>query len=183
MEKIKLENLPVGPFPGMIVGALRNKKPTYTTVGAGGCACLEPVLCVSLKNTHYITEGIRQTGYFSVNIPATEWVREMDYCGMVSGHQVDKSTVFTSFFDPAGAAPLISECSLNFLCRVCDTKEIRGFTMFFGDVTAVYANADALTAGRPDPLKIDPIILLGGSYCCLGQVIGQPFSEGKKLNR
>ena len=71
MKKIKLENQPVGPFPAMIVGAMVNEKPTYTTVGAGGCACLDPVLCVSLKNTHYITEGIVNTGYFSVNIPSS----------------------------------------------------------------------------------------------------------------
>ncbi len=71
MGKIKLKNQAVGPFPAMIVGAMINEKETYTTVGAGGCACLEPVLCVSLKDTHYITEGIVQTGYFSVNIPST----------------------------------------------------------------------------------------------------------------
>ena len=68
MKKIKIENQAVGPFPAMIVGAMMDEKPTFTTVGAGGCACLEPVLCVSLKNTHYITEGIIQTGYFSVNM-------------------------------------------------------------------------------------------------------------------
>ena len=54
MKKMRLKNQAVGPFPGMIVGAMLNEKPTYTTVGAGGCASLEPVLCVSLKNTHYI---------------------------------------------------------------------------------------------------------------------------------
>ncbi|MDR3288547.1 MAG: flavin reductase family protein, partial [Peptococcaceae bacterium] len=85
MKKIRLENRPVGPFPAMIIGAMVKEKPTYTTVGAGGCACLDPVLCVSLKNTHYITEGIVRTGYFSVNIPSTVWVKELDFCGVVSG--------------------------------------------------------------------------------------------------
>ena len=78
MGKIKLKNQAVGPFPAMIVGAMKDGKPTYTTVGAGGCACLEPVLCVSLKNTHYITEGIIQSGYFSVNIPQAALVKEVD---------------------------------------------------------------------------------------------------------
>ncbi|MCL2678595.1 MAG: flavin reductase, partial [Clostridiales bacterium] len=132
MNKIKLENRPVGPFPAMIVGAIKNGKPTYTTVGAGGCACLEPVLCVSLKNTHYITEGIAQNGWFSVNIPSAALVKETDFCGMASGWNADKSGLFTPFFDAAGSAPLIEECPLNFLCRVCDSKDVRGFTMFFG---------------------------------------------------
>ena len=97
MNKVKLDNQPVGPFPGMIVGALKDGKPTYTAVGAGGCACLEPVLCVSLKNSHYITEGIAKSGCFSVNIPETALVDKLDYCGTVSGWQSDKSGLFTPF--------------------------------------------------------------------------------------
>lgn len=180
MRKIKLENRPVGPFPAMIVGATMNGKPTYTTVGAGGCACLDPVLCVSLMNTHYITEGIAKSGYFSVNIPSSSLVKETDFCGMVSGKNTDKSTLFTPFSDVAGEAPMIAECALNFLCRVCDAKEIRGFTMFFGDVVAAFADEDCMIDGKPDPLKIDPIIMMGLNYCRLGRVVGQPFSEGKK---
>jgi len=182
MGKIKLENCPVGPFPAMIVGAIVNEKPTYTTVGAGGCACLDPVLCVSLKNTHYITEGIVKTGYFSVNIPPSALVKEMDYCGIVSGRDVDKSSLFTSFFDTAGQAPMIEECPLNFLCKVESNKEIRGFTMFFGEIVAAFVNEDCVTQGQPDPIKIDPIIMMGFSYCNLGKIIGQPFVEGEKLN-
>ena len=181
MMKVKLENRPVGPFPAMIVGAAVNEKPTYTTVGAGGCACLDPVLCVSLKNTHYITQGIVKTGYFSVNIPGTAHLKEMDYCGMVSGNDVDKSSLFSSFYDAAGNAPMIEECPLNFLCKVEGSKEIRGFTMFFGEIVAAYAGEDCLTNGQPDPIKIDPIIMMGFSYCSLDKVIGQPFVEGKKL--
>ena len=183
MKKIKLDNRPVGPFPAMIVGAMVNQKPTYTTVGAGGCACLDPVLCVSLKNTHYITDGIIKSGAFSVNIPSSVLVREMDYCGITSGKDVEKSSVFAPFYDNAAEAPLIGECSLNFLCKVCDSKEIRDFIMFFGEIVAVYANEECLTNGQPDPLKIDPIIMMGFSYCNLKSVIGQPFSEGKKLGR
>jgi flavin reductase (DIM6/NTAB) family NADH-FMN oxidoreductase RutF len=183
MKKIKLDNRPVGPFPGMIVGAMRNDKPTYTAVGAGGCACLEPVLCASLKDTHYITEGIAKSGYFSVNIPSTALVKELDYCGLVSGWDVDKSELFTPFFDTAGSAPLITECPLNFLCKVCDSTKIRGFTMFFGDIIAAFANEDSLTQGQPDPVKVDPIIMMAVNYCGLERVVGRPFNEGKSLQR
>ena len=179
MEKIKLENRPVGPFPAMIVGATVNDKPTYTTVGAGGCACLDPVLCVSLKDTHYITQGIVDTGYFSVNIPSSSLVKEMDYCGIASGKDVDKSGLFTAFYDDAGNVPMIDECPLSFLCKVCDSKEIRGFTMFFGEIVAAYMDKECLTQGQPDPIKIDPIIMMGFSYCSLDKIIGQPFAEGK----
>ena len=55
MKKIRLDNQPCGPFPTMIVGATVDGKFNYTTVGAGCCACLEPVLCISVKHTHHIT--------------------------------------------------------------------------------------------------------------------------------
>ena len=182
MKKMKLDNRAVGPFPAMIVGTMVNEKPTYTTVGAGGCACLEPVLCVSLKDTHYITKGIAQSGYFSVNIPATDLVKEMDFCGMTSGWDVDKSGLFTPFFDEAGSAPMITECPLTFLCKVCDEKPIRGFTMFFGEIVGAYVNEDCAPEGRVNPISVDPIIMMGMSYCNLEKIVGQPFSEGKKLN-
>lgn len=183
MNKVKLKNQAVGPFPAMIVGAMNGGKPTYTTVGAGGCACLEPVLCVSLKNSHYITDGIAESGFFTVNIPSSALLKEMDYCGIASGWEVDKSNLFSSFFDVDGSAPMIDECPLNFLCRVCDTKEIRGFTMFFGEIVAAYVNEECMTDGMPDPVKIDPIIMMGFTYCKLDGVIGRPFSEGKELSK
>ena len=182
MGKIKLENQAVGPFPAMIVGAMKEGKPTYTTVGAGGCACLEPVLCISLKDTHYITGGIVQSGYFSINISSTALMKKMDFCGMFSGKEKDKSSLFKAFFDDAGNAPMIDKCPLTFLCRVCDTKSIRGFTMFFGEIVAAYMNEDCIVDGKPDAIKIDPIIMMGMSYCNLDSVIGHPFTEGKNLS-
>ena len=181
MRKIKIENRAVGPFPAMIIGGMVNEKPTYTTVGAGGCACLEPVLCVSLKNSHYITEGVIKTGYFSVNIPSTSLVKEMDFCGIVSGKNVDKSVLFSTFYDSTGIAPMIEECPLNFLCKICSSIEIKGFTMFFGDIVAAFVNEDCVTQGKIDPIKVAPIIMMGFNYCNLENIIGQPFSEGKKL--
>lgn len=181
MKKIKLNNQSIGPFPGMIVGANIDGKPTYTAVGAGGCACLEPVLCVSLKDTHYITKGIKEEGYFSVNIPSTKQVAELDYCGLVSGHDTDKSELFTSFYDESGTAPMIEESPLTFLCKVCDSKKIRGFTMFFGEIVAVYANEECVEGNMVNPTKVDPVIMMGFSYCSLDSVIAQPFDVGKKL--
>ena len=181
MKKVKINNQPVGPFPAMLVGTSVDGKANYTTVGAGGCACLAPVLCVSLKDTHHTTKGILQTGYFSVNIPSVELLEKTDYCGLVSGKDVDKSTLFTSFFGEEGNAPMIEECPLNFCCKVCDKKEIQGFTMFFGKMVAAYVNENCLSAGKLDPIKIDPIIMMGLSYCSMKDIVGQPFSEGKKL--
>ncbi len=183
MEKIKIPNRPCGPFPVVLAGADVDGRPNYATVGACGVVSLEPVLYISLRGTHYTTSGVREHGYFSVNIPAAELVQKVDYCGLVSGKTADKSSVFTSFYDELGQAPMIGECPLNFLCQVIRSIPIFDFELFFGEIVAAYANERCLTEGVPDPKKIDPMMLMGSSYWGLGQAAGTVFKEGAPLKK
>jgi flavin reductase (DIM6/NTAB) family NADH-FMN oxidoreductase RutF len=178
MKKLKIKNYPIGPFPTVLAGADVNGKPNYATIGACGVVCQEPVLYISLKSTHYTTIGVKKNGYFSVNIPSADMVQKTDYCGIVSGKTADKSMLFTAFYDEQGKAPLISECPLNFLCKVIQTSPIFDFEMFFGEIVSVYANEQSLTDGKPDPLKINPMIIMGSSYWNFGQAVGNAFKEG-----
>ncbi len=187
MKKIKIQNMPFGPFPAVLVGAEVNSRPNYAAVGACGVVSLKPVLYISLKSTHYTTIGVRENGCFSINIPSADLVAKTDYCGFVSGHKTDKSKVFTPFYDERGRAPLISECPMNILCKVVQSFPVYDFEFFLGEIAAVYVNESCLTAGQPDPIKINPLILMGGCYCELGKVAGNVFKEGpaykKSLNR
>ena len=80
--------------------------------------------------------------------------------------------------DELGKAPMISECPLNFLCKVINSVPISGFEMFFGEIISVYINDQCLTEGKPDPLKINPLLMMGTNYCNLGQVVGTIYKEG-----
>jgi flavin reductase (DIM6/NTAB) family NADH-FMN oxidoreductase RutF len=180
MHKVKIKNYPFGPFPVMIIGTMVNGKPNYTTAGAGGCVCHKPVLSVSLNSIHQTTCGIKETGYFSVNIPSSSLLQKTDYCGIVSGKTSDKSKLFTAFFDELADTPMIEECSMSFLCKVFQTVEIHGFDMFFGDLLATYISEECMNENIPDPVKIDPLLLMGANYCSLGKVVGRAFHEGKK---
>ncbi|ATW28235.1 flavin reductase family protein [Candidatus Formimonas warabiya] len=182
MEKIKIPSRPFGPFPTVLVGAEVNGRPNYATLGACGVVSLNPVLAISLKSTHYTTRGVKENGYFSVNIPSPDLVRETDYCGITSGKTADKSHVFTPFYDAQGKAPMIRECPMNFLCKVIQNIPVFDFEMFLGEIMAAYLNEQCLTEGKPDPLKINPLIMIGGSYCHLGQVVGTVFKEGTAYN-
>ena len=180
MEKLKINNYPIPTAaPAAIVGVNVEGKPNYVTIGANGMVCMKPVLYVSLKSTHYSTAGIKESGCFSVNIPSADLVQETDYCGMVSGKTTDKSTVFTAFYDDElQAAPLIKECPLNLLCKVVQSVPIFGFEVFFGEIVATYINEQCLTDGKPDPLKINPLMMMHPSYYSLGQAVGDVFKAG-----
>jgi hypothetical protein len=48
-------------------------------------------------------------------------------------------------------------------------------------MTTVYADDTCLSMSKVDPLKIDPIILMGSNYLSLGHTVGAVFQEGKML--
>jgi flavin reductase (DIM6/NTAB) family NADH-FMN oxidoreductase RutF len=182
MEKAKLGNMPVSPTPAVMAGALVDGKVNYITLGGYGLISLRPpMVYITSSKTHYTNIGIRQNGYFSVNIPSTGLIQKMDYCGLVSGSDTDKSTVFTPFYGSIDRAPMIKECPVNILCKVTNTIDLPNNDVFFGEVLEVYASKDCMTDGRPDPKKIDPVILMGGHYWELGDIKGAAYREGKAL--
>lgn len=173
--KIKIKNIPFGPYITVLAGATVNGKPNYATIGAYGVVSQKPVLYISLKNSHYTTAGVMANGYFSVNIPSSDSIIKTDYCGTVSGKDTNKSDVFDSFYDEAGNAPMIRECPINYLCKVIKTVPIFDFTMFLGEIVAVYANEECLEDGKPDALKVMPTILMDTGYFDLKDRIGSVF--------
>ena len=179
--KKKISNIPFGPYITVLAGATVGGKPNYTTVGAYGVVSQKPVLYISLKNSHHTTAGVAENGFFSVNIPSAELLDRTDYCGTTSGNNVDKSQVFESFYDEAGKAPMIKECPIGYLCKVIQTIPIFDFTMFLGEIVAVYANEDCLENDRPDALKIDPIIMMDAGYYNLKERIGSAFKAGRNV--
>ena len=173
----------VNPTPIVIVGTAVGGNPNFTTVGAFGVVCLEPVFYISLKDTHYATAGVRETGFFSVNMPSADMLAKTDYCGIVSGRDTDKSGLFELFYDKAGKAPMITNSPMNYLCKVVDTFSVNGFTMFFGEIVSTYVSEKFMTDDKPDPQKIKPIIGMGMSYYSLGEPIGRIFDSGKTVKR
>jgi len=184
MNKIALKNYPmVNPTPVVIIGVVVNGKANYTTIGAFGVVCMEPVFYISLKSTHYSTVGIKESGYFSINLPSAEMVQETDYAGMVSGKSVDKSTLFTTVFEEQEEVPFIEEAPMNYICKVIQTTSIHGFEVFFGEIISTYAKGECLTEGIIDPLKVNPLLLMGMQYYNLKQPVGGVFKEGITLKR
>ncbi|WP_088227695.1 flavin reductase family protein [Desulfosporosinus sp. FKB] len=182
MEKVKIKNYPmVNPIPIVLAGAEVNGKPNYATIGAFGVVCEGPIFYISLKDTHFTTIGVKENGYFSVNIPSVDMIQKTDYCGSVSGKTVDKSHLFSSFYDEIGKAPMISECPMNFLCKVVQTVPICGFEVFFGEIVSTFVNENCLTGDVPDPLKINPTLGMGFRYYNLGQSVGAVFKEGQVI--
>ena len=182
MEKVLVGKMPVSPSPTVIAGALVDGKENYLTLGGYGGMSMNPQLVyITVNKAHYTNAGIKENGYFSVNIPSTDMVMKTDYVGLVSGRDTDKSAVFSNFYGSVKKAPMIRECPVNMLCKVFKMVDLPNNEVFIGEIVETYVSGECLTDGRPDPAKIKPMVMMGASYLGLGSVVGAAFKEGRAL--
>jgi flavin reductase (DIM6/NTAB) family NADH-FMN oxidoreductase RutF len=187
--KVKLGTLPlVYPIPIVLAGANVQGKPNYATLGQCGIMGINPPLVyISSHREHYTNKGILENGTYSINLPSTNLLAVTDYCGMVSGREVDKSELFEVFYGELGTAPMIQECTVNLECRVVKEFCIEHRHIFVGRVVQAYVDEEFVTErkGRrmvADMTKLAPIIYaLDNRYYRIGEPIGVGYSEGKRL--
>lgn len=166
----------------IIAGALVNNKPNYLTIGACGAMSIDPALVyISVNKAHYTNTGIKENGYYSINLPSKSLVIKTDYIGIVSGKDTDKSNVFTTFYGSVKKAPMVEECPINMLCKVVNTIDLPKNEVFIGEIIETYVNQDYIVDGKPDFKKINPLVLAGANYWELGDIIGKTYTEGKAL--
>ena len=187
MVKVKTGILPF-PVPICIAGTMINGKANYATYGSFGLLSPRPetYIYIGSQGSRYTNIGIKENGYFSVNIPSEEQMQKTDYVGLVSGRNTDKSTIFNSFFGSVDKAPLIEECPVNMLCKLVKTTDLPNRDIFFGEVLESYVNEECLTDGILDFTKINPLIFTmnspgNASYWKLGKIVGAAYKEGKTI--
>ena len=171
------------PTPTTLVGANVCGKPNYVTIAHVGVLRYTTV-SVSVNKRHYTGAGIKENGTFSLNIPSAQMIRVTDYCGLVSGKEVDKGALFKNFYGQLKTAPMIEECPANIECKVIQTLDLETHEIFIGEIAATYCNEDCLTLGKgEDLLKVNPILfsMSGGRYFTVGQEIGRAWDVGKSL--
>jgi flavin reductase (DIM6/NTAB) family NADH-FMN oxidoreductase RutF len=188
MAKIKWEHMAF-PIPICIAGSLVKGKINYATYGSFGLLAPRPKLYVYIGSqaTRYTNNGIKENGYFSVNIPSVDLMQKTDYVGLVSGQKNDKSAVFKSFFGSIDKAPMIEECPVNMLCKLIKTaNDFPERDIFFGEVLETYVSEECIDNGLLDFKKINPLMFtLNGagnaSYRKLGDAVGAAYREGTAL--
>ncbi len=184
MEKVKFKNMSlVYPIPAVLAGSVVDGRANYTTLGNCGVMSVEPpVIYIASDKIHYLNRGIIENGVFSVNIPSAGLAKQVDYCGLVSGKDRDKSTVFDTFYGESDKAPLIGECPVNLVCKVIRTFDLYDIDVFVGEIVETYVGKEYLNNGFPDTKKINPLIYsMDNQYWDIGMSVGQAFGDGMGL--
>lgn len=176
------------PRPALLLGTKVNDKPNFMAVGGGGVVSANPPMFgIPIQHRHYTLIGIRQNMTFSVNIPSVDQVKELDYCGIVSGRNADKSAVcgFKVFYGSLKSAPMIEQCPLNHECRVLHILNTGSHAFVVGQIEGSYASEDCVSGDKPDAEKIRPIIfnMEAASYIAFGETIARAYHVGRELKQ
>lgn len=187
MKKSMGANTIIYPTPVWLVGTYdKDEKPNLMAAAWGGICCSSPpCVAVSLRKATYSYGSIMERKAFTVNVPSEAYTQEADYCGCISGKEVDKfaATKLTPVRSELVDAPYVMEFPLILECKVIHTIEIGLHTQFIGEIMDVKANQDVLGEnGLPDIEKVNPIVYSPGSkkYHSVGGTLGKKaFSISK----
>ena len=174
------------PVPPVMVSCVDAEgKPNIITVAWAGTVCSEPpMLSISVRPSRYSHGLITASQEFVVNIPTVRLVRATDYCGVVSGRDVDKFSEAKLTPGPSNTvkAPIIMECPINIECAVRQTLELGTHTMFVAEVTAVQVTEQLISEGGRLALETPGLVAYAhGGYYMLGKKLGHfGFSVRKK---
>jgi flavin reductase (DIM6/NTAB) family NADH-FMN oxidoreductase RutF len=178
------------PIPIILAGANVNGKPNFATLGDCGLMGISPPLVfISSHKDHYTNIGILENDTYSINFPTTDMLAVTDYCGIVSGRDVDKSKLFETFYGELDTAPMIMACPVNMECKVVKEFFIQHRQIFVGEVIMAYIDEEHLQEinGRKviaEMNKLDPIIYaLDNRYYRIGEAIGTGYQEGQNFSK
>lgn len=187
MEKIKIDrNAFVYPMPVVLVGTMVDNRPNFMTVAWVNRVNFQPpMLAVAIGLKQYTNGGITSHRTFSVNIPSADLVEKVDYCGMVSGRNQDKSKVFEIFQGELPNTPMIKDCPLTMECKVFKTVDLPADYLYIGEIVNAYSENRYLTDGKPDVQKINPFVLTmpDNHYWKIGPNAGNAWSIGKNYKK
>jgi flavin reductase (DIM6/NTAB) family NADH-FMN oxidoreductase RutF len=153
-----------------------------TAAWCGIAASSPPAISVAVRRARFTHGGITANNTFSINVPSADLVEKVDFCGIYSGHKVDKSLVFEVDYGKLDTAPLIQECPVNLECQVIHSLDLGSHILFIGEIAETYVNEDCWNGEKADPNRIDPLIYTTGvkQYQRLGEVVGRAWQAGKK---
>lgn len=164
------------PTPAALVTSIdKNGKPNVATAGEVFMMSLYPlIVAVGFRPATYTNKLIHATREYVVNLPKQEILRAVDYCGSVSGREVDKfkETGLTLLPAKHVGPPLIRECPVNVECKVRDIVRLGSHDVFAGDALAIHVDEEIVGEdGLPDLTKFNAIAYASRKYYAVSRYL------------
>jgi len=186
---MKIERAPatvLAPVPAVLVTVAGGDKGNIITIAWVGTVCsTPPMVSISVRPSRYSHELLCENREFVVNMPRASQVEPVDYCGVVSGRDVDKwqATGFTPLPATKVGAPLIAECPVNLECVVRHQLTLGAHDLFIGEIVATHFDEEVLDSrGHPDNAALEALAYNNGDYWSLGEKVGS-YGFSAKLRK
>lgn len=166
------------PATTVLVSCLgKSSVPNIITIGASGIACARPpLISLAFGVSRYSLKLIKETEDFVVNIPSSEQAVITDWCGRVSGRNVDKFKEgnLTPGKSIKVKSPYIVECPVNYECILWDIVECGSHDLVLGEIQQVHVDKSKLNdvGDELDASKFNPLVSLQKEYWNLGKHLG-----------
>ena len=166
------------PVPAVLVTCQRpDERPNIITIAWTGTICSDPAMVyISVRPGRYSYPILCETGEFIINLTTKELAAAADYCGVVSGRDVDKFEKMHLTPGPSKTVdvPCIAESPVNIECRVTQRIPLGSHDMFLADVMAVGVDEAYLDEkGRFCFEDTHPVAYSHGEYYALDDYIGR----------
>lgn len=177
------------PLPAVLVSVASEsgQQNIFTVCWAGTVCTNPPMVSISVRKQRYSYSMIDQTGEFVANLTTEKLAFATDYCGVVSGRNVDKwkHLGLTAVKGKEVSAPRIEESPVNIECRVTQKIELGSHDLFLARVVAVAVDGKYIDEKDSfDLQKANPIVYSHGAYYSLGKQIGRfGYSIGKHTKK
>ena len=187
--KIERKPLPlIYPNPVVLVTTIdANNRANIITLTLVGAICWQPpIIGIGVGKSQHSRNLIEEYREFVVNIPKAEMLRDVEYCGLVSGRDVDKcaKTGFTLVPSHKVKPPMIKECPVNLECKVKNKIPLGSNILFLAEVVCLHVDKTILDEkGGVDLAKVAPIMFnLTNTYWGIGEKLAEyGFTKLHKL--
>lgn len=176
----------LNPVPAVMVSVTdKEGKSNIITVAWAGTVCTNPpMVSISVRPSRYSYQILEETGEFVINLTNESLVKACDYCGVVSGRDVDK-------FAKTGLTPIpmehvhamgIDESPVNMECKIAEKRELGSHTMFIAEVVGVTVDDQYMDETGKFHINESGLVMYShGEYFALGKKLGKfGYSVKKK---
>lgn len=166
------------PLPAVLVSCSDGKgNDNLITIAWAGTVCTNPpMVSISVRPERHSYQMIRETGEFIINLTTKDLVFATDYCGVVSGRDIDKWTKcnLTKIPGTEVNVPYIKESPVSIECKVRSVEELGSHHMFLADVVAVHCDDAYMDEKNSFHLeKAEPLVYSHGQYFATGEYLGK----------
>ena len=167
----------VVPSPVALLSVAGDEKPNIITISWVANVCSKPPsVVVGIRHQRHSHNLIRKAGDFVLNIPSTNQIEEVEFCGSKSGLEYNKFTEckFTPIPSSKIKSPMIKECRINLECITTKSLNLGVHDLFIAEIVAVHMDEAILDEkGNLDPSRMHLFTYLPpiGEYWTLGEFL------------